>query len=146
VINSRDECFEAEVVGFAGESLYLMPTGEIARARAGRARGADGAGRGGDRRRRAARAVIDGAGRPLAARARSTATSAARSAARLQSARAHADPRAARRRHSRQSTRSLSVGAGRTRLCLLRPARAVGKSVLLGMMTRYTNADVVVVA
>ena len=83
VVNSRDERFEAEVVGFAGESLYLMPTARDPRPRAGCPRGADRACRRGRGRRRAAGAR-DRRGRAAARRQGPdrTARSAVRSAAR----------------------------------------------------------------
>jgi flagellum-specific ATP synthase len=143
VISTSGSRIEAEVVGFSGESLYLMPTGEI-RGLEQDARvvptgrvcealvGEELLGR-----------VIDGAGRPL-------------------------DGKGPIHTHARRPltgktfnplTRTpisepldvgvrainslLSVGRGQ-RLGLF-AGSGVGKSVLLGMMTRYTNADVTVV-
>ena len=134
---------EAEVVGFAGERLYLMPTGEIrglvpnARViptgRAYEARvGPDLLGR-----------IIDGSGRPLDGKGRISAK------ARLPLSGHSINPleRDPIRTPLDVGVRSinslLSVGRGQ-RLGLF-AGSGVGKSVLLGMMTKFTNADVVVV-
>lgn len=143
VINSNGNRVEAEVVGFAGESLYLMPTGDI---------------RGLEPDARVAPSgkvseaivgdallgrVIDGSGQPLDGKGP-----------------IHASGRwplngEAINPLSRDPIRQpldvgirainglLSVGRGQ-RLGLF-AGSGVGKSVLLGMMTRFTNADVVVV-
>ena len=143
VINSRDECFEAEVVGFAGESLYLMPTGEI-RGLEQDARvvptGRVGAAIVGDE---LLGRVIDGAGRPLDGKGaihsdqrRTLSGEACNPLARMP-IREPLDV------GIRAINALLSVGRGQ-RLGLF-AGSGVGKSVLLGMMTRYTNADVVVV-
>ncbi len=134
---------EAEVVGFSGDRLYLMPTGEIrglvpnARViptgRAYEARvGGDLLGR-----------IIDGSGRPLDGKGRIHAE------ARLPLAGRSVNPleRDPIRMPLDVGVRSinslLSVGRGQ-RLGLF-AGSGVGKSVLLGMMTKFTNADVVVV-
>ncbi len=143
VVGSNGGSIEAEVVGFAGESLYLMPTGEIR----GLEQGARVIPTG-----RVCEAVvgdhllgrvIDGAGKPLDGKGP-----------------IHADQRRSLNGEtfnplSRSPIREpldvgvrainalLSVGRGQ-RLGLF-AGSGVGKSVLLGMMTRYTNADVIVV-
>jgi flagellum-specific ATP synthase len=143
VINSRDERFEAEVVGFAGESLYLMPTGDIRGLEQG-ARvvptGRVGAAIVGDE---LLGRVIDGAGRPLDGKGpihsdqrRTLSGEACNPLARMP-IREPLDV------GIRAINALLSVGRGQ-RLGLF-AGSGVGKSVLLGMMTRYTNADVVVV-
>jgi flagellum-specific ATP synthase len=143
VINSRDERFDAEVVGFAGESLYLMPTGDI-RGLEQDARvvptGRVGAAIVGDE---LLGRVIDGAGRPLDGRGpihsdlrRPLSGEACNPLARMP-IREPLDV------GIRAINALLSVGRGQ-RLGLF-AGSGVGKSVLLGMMTRYTNADVVVV-
>ncbi|HEB96239.1 MAG TPA: flagellar protein export ATPase FliI [Sedimenticola thiotaurini] len=143
IVNAGGQRVEAEVVGFAGESLYLMPTGDI--------RGLEQ-----DARvvptGKAVEAVvgdhllgrvIDGAGRPLDGKGP-----------------IHADQRRSLSGQSfnplartpirepldvgvRAINALLSVGRGQ-RLGLF-AGSGVGKSVLLGMMTRYTNADITVV-
>ncbi len=137
------QSIEAEVVGFANEALFLMPTG-VARGLAPNARvvplgrasevevGEQLLGR-----------IIDGAGKPLDG------------AGPLRADRRvplHGDPINPLKRKPisvpldvgvRSINALLSVGCGQ-RLGLFAPA-GVGKSVLLGMMTRFTNADVIVV-
>ena len=143
VINADGQRIEAEVVGFAGESIYLMPTGDIrglepdARvAPSGRVSdavvGDHLLGR-----------VIDGSGHPLDSKGPT------RSKQRWPLNGESINPLA--RDPIRQPldvgiraiNALLSVGRGQ-RLGLF-AGSGVGKSVLLGMMTRYTNADVVVV-
>jgi flagellum-specific ATP synthase len=143
VIGTSGNRIEAEVVGFSGESLYLMPTGDI--------RGLEQ-----DARvvptGRVCEAnvgdhllgrVIDGAGRPLDSKGPihtefcrplngETCNPLARSAIR--------EPLDV---GVRAINALLSVGRGQ-RLGLF-SGSGVGKSMLLGMMTRYTNADVTVV-
>jgi flagellum-specific ATP synthase len=143
IVTSGGKNIEAEVVGFAGESLYLMPTGDIrgleqdARViptgRVGEALVGNGLlGR-----------VIDGAGRPL------DGTGPIRSEERRPLSGEAMNPlsRAPIREPLDVGVRAinslLSVGRGQ-RLGLF-AGSGVGKSVLLGMMTKYTNADVVVV-
>ena len=134
---------EAEVVGFAGERIYLMPTGDIQglepdckvipMGRACTARVGFGLlGR-----------VIDGAGKPLDGRGP------------LQTEKTMPltgrpiNPLARKPIHEpldvgvRAINALLTVGRGQ-RLGLF-AGTGVGKSILLGMMTKYTSADVVVV-
>lgn len=143
IISNSSDDIEAEVVGFAGESLYLMPTGDIrgleqdARVvptgRVGEALVGDGLlGR-----------VIDGAGKPLDGKGP------IRSEERRPLNGESINPlgRDPIRKPLDVGVRAinalLSVGRGQ-RLGLF-AGSGVGKSVLLGMMTKYTNADVVVV-
>jgi len=143
VVNSNGDEIEAEVVGFSGESLYLMPTGNIrgleqdARVvptgRVGEALVGDGLlGR-----------VIDGAGRPLDGKGplhsqeRRPLTGESINPLDRDPIREPLDVGV------RAINSLLSVGRGQ-RLGLF-AGSGVGKSVLLGMMTKYTNADVVVV-
>jgi flagellum-specific ATP synthase len=134
---------EAEVVGFSGERLYLMPTGDvqgvkpsarvIPRPGAGFVRvGPELLGR-----------VIDGAGVPLDGRGPIYAEDRARLAAVPMNPLQRAP-----------ITRTLDVGVrainslltvGRGQRIGLFAGSGVGKSVLLGMMARYTEADVIVV-
>ena len=143
ILNEGGEPIEAEVVGFAGESLYLMPTGEIRGLQpdarvvpTGRvsevAVGEGLLGR-----------IIDGNGMPLdgkgplAVRERWPLTGESINPLARDPIRAPLDV------GIRAINALLSVGRGQ-RLGLF-AGSGVGKSVLLGMMTRYTNADVVVV-
>ena len=143
VVNSDGARVETEVVGFSGDSLYLMPTAEV-RGLVPNARviptrqssdvvvGPELLGR-----------VIDGRGRPLDDKG----------------------PLRARRKMPLQGrqinplsrtpiSEELDVGVrainalcpiGRGQRMGLFAGSGVGKSVLLGMMTRYTEADIVVV-
>jgi len=143
VINAGGDRIEAEVVGFAGESIYLMPTGDIrglqpdarvvptgrvSEAMVGEAL----LGR-----------VVDGSGQPLDGKGRLH----AHSRWPLDGESINPLTRDPIREPLDVGIRAinslLSVGRGQ-RLGLF-AGSGVGKSVLLGMMTRYTNADVVVV-
>ena len=135
---------ETEVVGFASDHLLLMPTGELrgvmphARVRPIRKSSNIAVGDGLLGR------VIDGAGEPLDGRG----------PLRCEQQRPlnspPINPLVRRPIHQpldvgvRAINAMLTVGQGQ-RLGLF-AGSGVGKSVLLGMMTRYTNADVVVVA
>jgi len=143
VFNNRDERLETEVVGFAGDRLFLMPTG-IPHGLAPNARvipigGAGDVGVGAGLLGR----VIDGAGQPL------DGAGALRLEGRWPLYGTPTNPleRTPIREQLDVGVRSinalLSVGRGQ-RLGLFAPS-GVGKSVLLGMMTRYTDADVIVV-
>ena len=143
IVTADGMYIDAEVVGFAGENLYLMPTGDIhgikpgARVLPRPGTGTVGVGPGLLGR------VVDGAGKPLddggpiqtAARVRLTGTP--------------INPLARNR-----ITEPLDVGVrainglltvGRGQRIGLFAGSGVGKSVLLGMMARYTQADVIVV-
>ena len=121
VLNRNGERVDTEVVGFAGESLFLMPTGHT-RGLAPNARVIPCGGSGeipvgpGLLGR-----VIDGAGNPL--------------------------DRAPIREPLDVGVRSINalLTVGRGQRIGLFAGSGVGKSVLLGMMTRYTNADIIVV-
>jgi len=143
VENTDGESIEAEVVGFAGEKLYLMPTGPIrgigpnARViptgRSYEAAVGDGLlGR-----------VIDGAGVPLDGRGPIETT------ARIPLSGRPINPMARRPIREpldvgvRAINTLLTVGRGQ-RMGLF-AGSGVGKSVLLGMMTRFTTAEVIVV-
>ena len=134
---------EAEVVGFAADKLYLMPTGDIhglrpsarviPRTGAGMVRvGPEMLGR-----------VIDGAGQPLDGKGPLR----CEGRARLTGTPINPLQRA-------PITRTLDVGVrainalltvGRGQRIGLFAGSGVGKSVLLGMMARYTEADIIVV-
>lgn len=143
VENADGESIEAEVVGFAGEKLYLMPTGPIrgigpnARVvptgRSYEAAVGDGLlGR-----------VIDGAGVPLDGKGPIETT------ARIPLSGRPINPMARRPIREpldvgvRAINTLLTVGRGQ-RMGLF-AGSGVGKSVLLGMMTRFTTAEVIVV-
>jgi flagellum-specific ATP synthase len=143
VIASPTTRVEAEVVGFSGDRLYLMPTadmrGLVPNARVvptGRAYeanvGPELLGR-----------IIDGSGRPLDGKGRINGDT------RLPLSGRAINPllRDPIRKPLDVGIRSInslfSVGRGQ-RLGLF-AGSGVGKSVLLGMMTKFTNADVVVV-
>jgi flagellum-specific ATP synthase len=143
IVSADDSRIEAEVVGFAGERLYLMPTGDIhglkpnarvvPRPHAGAVRvGPKLLGR-----------VVDGACRPLDGQGPiETETS-----VRLTGTPINPLLR-------QPITQPLDVGVrainglltiGRGQRIGLFSGSGVGKSVLLGMMARYTAADVIVV-
>ncbi len=143
VVNANGQHIEAEVVGFGGESLYLMPTGDL-RGLEQDARviptgrvceatvGEQLLGR-----------VIDGAGRPLDGRGPIHADEHRELTGRAFNPLMRSPIREPLDVGVRSINALLSVGRGQ-RLGLF-AGSGVGKSVLLGMMTKYTNADVVVV-
>ncbi|HKJ95937.1 MAG TPA: flagellar protein export ATPase FliI [Gammaproteobacteria bacterium] len=143
VVGAGGEEVEAEVVGFAGESLYLMPTGSLhgltPNARVLPREASMEAHVGDDLLGR----VLDGGGRTLdggpAPHTERTVPLAGREINPLQ----RAPIREPLDVGIRAINALLTVGQGQ-RMGLF-AGSGVGKSVLLGMMTRYTSADVVVV-
>lgn len=143
IISPDQRSVEAEVVGFAGERLYLMPTGpmhgQMPNARVVPIRGVADAPVGPELLGR----VLDGAGRPLDGRGllhcvqRMPLTGAPINPLSRQSIREPLDVGV------RAINALLTVGRGQ-RMGLF-AGSGVGKSMLLGMMTRYTEADVIVV-
>jgi flagellum-specific ATP synthase len=143
VLGTDGARIEAEVVGFSGDRLYLMPTGDIhglkPNARVIPRNGAEMAAVGNELLGR----IIDGAGTPLdglgplgcEARVRLTGT-----AINPLSRQAIEEPLDV---GVRAINSLLTVGRGQ-RIGLF-AGSGVGKSVLLGMMARYTSADVIVV-
>ncbi|MFT3907087.1 MAG: flagellar protein export ATPase FliI [Steroidobacteraceae bacterium] len=143
IVTSDDTHIDAEVVGFSGENLYLMPTGDVhglkpdarvlPKARAGTVRvGPKLLGR-----------IVDGACRPLDGLGPIETEAAVR---------LMGTPMNPLARHPicepldvgvRAINGLLTVGRGQ-RIGLF-AGTGVGKSVLLGMMARYTSADVIVV-
>jgi flagellum-specific ATP synthase len=143
IVSADDSHIEAEVVGFAGERLYLMPTGDIhglkpnarvvPRPHAGTVRvGPKLLGR-----------IVDGACRPLDGQGPIESEA---------SVRLTGSPINPLLRQP--ITQPLDVGirainglltVGRGQRVGLFSGSGVGKSVLLGMMARYTAADVIVV-
>ncbi|MCB1801014.1 MAG: flagellar protein export ATPase FliI [Gammaproteobacteria bacterium] len=143
VINATGDGVEAEVVGFSGESLYLMPTGDI--------RGLEPDARVVPTGRISEASVgdellgrvIDGSGRPLDGKGHLHTTQRWPLNGGYINPLARAPIRKPLDVGIRAINALLSVGRGQ-RLGLF-AGSGVGKSVLLGMMTRYTDADVVVV-
>ncbi len=143
VINAGGERVETEVVGFAGDRLYLMPTSEV-RGLVPNARviptpqgsdvsvGPELLGR-----------VIDGRGRPLDERGPLR----ARHKVPLQGKEINPLSRTPIRETLDVGVRAINAlcPIGRGQRMGLFAGSGVGKSVLLGMMTRYTEADIVVV-
>ena len=143
IVTADGMYIDAEVVGFAGENLYLMPTGDIhgikpgARVLPRPGTGTVGVGPGLLGR------VVDGAGKPL------DDSGPIQTAARVRLTGTPINPLARNR-----ITEPLDVGVrainglltvGRGQRIGLFAGSGVGKSVLLGMMARYTQADVIVV-
>ncbi len=143
VIASGSTRIEAEVVGFSGDRLYLMPTGDmrglvpnsrvVPTGRSYEAHvGPDLLGR-----------IIDGSGRPLDGKGRVSAD------ARMPLSGRQINPlsRDPIRKQLDVGIRSINslLAVGRGQRLGLFAGSGVGKSVLLGMMTKFTNADVVVV-
>ncbi|MEW8396844.1 MAG: flagellar protein export ATPase FliI [Candidatus Thiodiazotropha sp.] len=144
VVSSNGTHIEAEVVGFGEESLYLMPTGNIQ----GLEQGARVIPTG-----RVCEAVVgeqllgmvvDGAGKPLDGLGALHTDEHRPLTGRTFNPLARTPIREPLDVGVRAINALLSVGRGQ-RLGLF-AGSGVGKSILLGMMTRYTNADVTVVA
>jgi flagellum-specific ATP synthase len=163
VIELPGHCVEAEVVGFSGDKLFLMPEndvqGLIPGARVVPAEPVQGSifsGKRVARRRRASDMVrhlpvgpsllgrvLDGAGRPLDA----LGPLVEGEAAPLQSRPVNPLDRAPIRESLDVGVRAINtlLTVGRGQRMGLFAGSGVGKSVLLGMMARYTSADVIVV-
>jgi flagellum-specific ATP synthase len=134
---------DTEVVGFAGEKLFLMPTGNIhglvpnarviPKGRASSVAVSD----------RLLGRVLDGRGTPLDGHLPIT----ARDQVSLQGALINPLSRQPIREPLDVGIRAINalITVGRGQRLGLFAGSGVGKSVLLGMMTRYTQADVVVV-
>jgi flagellum-specific ATP synthase len=144
VIANDGASIEAEVVGFSGESLYLMPTGDI--------RGLEQGARVVPTGRVCEAAVsdallgrvIDGAGIPLDGKGPIHADTRMPLTGKTFNPLTRSPIREPLDVGVRAINALLSVGRGQ-RLGLF-SGSGVGKSVLLGMMTKYTDADVTVVA
>jgi flagellum-specific ATP synthase len=143
VMNPDRDTIEAEVVGFSGERLFLMPTGDI--------RGVTPNARVVPTQRVCQAAVgeallgrvLDGAGRPLDGKPAPRTHSALPLTGRAINPLARRQIREPLDVGVRAINALLTVGRGQ-RMGLF-AGSGVGKSVLLGMMTRFTNADVIVV-
>jgi len=133
----------AEVVGFSGDRLYLMPTGDMhgltPNARVVPLTGGSAVRIGPGVLGR----VLDGAGRPLDGAGPLEADTELPLVGRTINPLGRAPIRTPLDVGVRAINALLTVGRGQ-RMGLF-AGTGVGKSVLLGMMTRYTNADVVVV-
>jgi len=143
VVNPNGDSVEAEVVGFSGDSLFLMPTSEI-RGLVPNARvipglhssdvsvGPELLGR-----------VIDGSGRPLDGKGPLQ----ARHKMPLQGQEINPLLRTPIHEVLDVGVRAINAlsSIGRGQRMGLFAGSGVGKSVLLGMMTKYTEADIVVV-
>ena len=141
--NQQGEAVEAEVVGFAGESLYLMPTGNMRGIRPGSrviptqrmyeaTIGDEILGR-----------VLDGSGRPLDDKGPINATTRKP----LMSKPINPLDREPIKTQLDVGVKAINalLTVGRGQRMGLFAGSGVGKSVLLGMMTRFTEADVIVV-
>lgn len=143
VLGSGQKPIEAEVVGFAGETLYLMPTGDMrglvpnAKVRPIRSDSQVPVGDGMLGR------VVDGAGKPLDGKGPLKVR---------EKVPLHGEPvnplaRSPVRQHLDVGVQSINalLSVGRGQRMGLFAGSGVGKSVMLGMMTRFTEADVIVV-
>ena len=143
VVNPGGDRVETEVVGFSGESLYLMPTSEVhglvPNARVIPTRHGSDVPVGPELLGR----VIDGRGRALDAQGPLR----ARNRIALQGREINPLARTPIREELDVGVRAINAlcPIGRGQRMGLFAGSGVGKSVLLGMMTRYTEADIVVV-
>lgn len=143
VVNPGGQRVETEVVGFSGQSLYLMPTTEVhglvPNARVIPKRDSTDISVGPELLGR----VIDGGGRPLDGKGPLR----ARHRTSLQGQEINPLERTPIREVLDVGVRAINALStiGRGQRMGLFAGSGVGKSVLLGMMTKYTEADIVVV-
>jgi flagellum-specific ATP synthase len=143
VLNPDGSSLEAEVVGFSGERVFLMPTGDMQglmpNARVIPLRQAAEIGVGDALLGR----VLDGEGRPIDGRGRL----ACDGHVRLLGAPINPLARTPIRQPLDVGVRTINslLSVGRGQRIGLFAGTGVGKSTLLGMMTRFTKADVIVV-
>lgn len=143
VVNPGGQRVETEVVGFSGDSLYLMPTAEVhglvPNARVIPTRQSSDIQVGPELLGR----VIDGGGRPLDGKGPLR----ARHKMPLQGQEINPLERTPIREVLDVGVRAINAlsAIGRGQRMGLFAGSGVGKSVLLGMMTKYTEADIVVV-
>lgn len=143
VLGAGQKPIEAEVVGFSGETLYLMPTGDMrglvpnARVRPIRSDSQVPVGEGMLGR------VVDGAGKPLDGKGPLK----VRDKMPLHGESINPLGRSPVRQHLDVGVQSINalLSVGRGQRMGLFAGSGVGKSVLLGMMTKFTEADVIVV-
>lgn len=142
VLDADGEAIEAEVVGFAGDSVFLMPVGELSGVMPNARVVPLAGGRSVPGGEGLLGRVIDGEGRPLDSLGRVPGT-----VRPLRTQAINPLDREPIREPLDVGVRTinalLTVGRGQ-RLGLF-AGTGVGKSTLLGMMTRYTQADVIVV-
>lgn len=143
VTGPNNENIEAEVVGFSGEKLYLMPTGDIQgltpNAKVVPVDNVSYAPVG----KQLLGRVIDGAGKPLDGKGPLKTEQTSPLTGRQINPLQRSPIREPLDVGVRAINALLTVGRGQ-RMGLF-AGSGVGKSVLLGMMTRYTTADVIVV-
>lgn len=143
VTGPNNDDIEAEVVGFSGEKLYLMPTGDIQgltpNAKVIPVDTVSYAPVGDNLLGR----VIDGSGKPLDGKGRLDTEQSSPLTGRLINPLQRSPIEEPLDVGVRAINALLTVGRGQ-RMGLF-AGSGVGKSVLLGMMTRYTTADVIVV-
>lgn len=143
VLGHNQKPIEAEVVGFSGTTLYLMPTGDMrglvpnAKVRPIRSDSQVPVGEGMLGR------VVDGAGKPLDGKGPLK----VRDKMPLHGEPVNPLARSPVREHLDVGVQSINalLSVGRGQRMGLFAGSGVGKSVLLGMMTRFTEADVIVV-
>jgi flagellum-specific ATP synthase len=143
VMTADGASIEAEVVGFSGERLYLMPTGDVHGIKPGaRVVPRPGAGQVRVGKELLGR-VIDGGGEPLDGRGPLYLDDRVR----LTGTPMNPLQRAPIERTLDVGVRAINalLTVGRGQRIGLFAGSGVGKSVLLGMMARYTEADVIVV-
>ena len=143
ITNAGQSEVEAEVVGFSGDSIFLMPTDEP-HGLSPNAR-VTPLGKGGDVKvgKGLLGRILNGAGQPLDNKGSLKTESRVSLKGRIINPMQRAPIREPLDVGVRSINTFLTVGRGQ-RLGLFAPS-GVGKSVLLGMMTRFTNADVIVV-
>ena len=140
---SGDQDIEAEVVGFSSESVYLMPVGEVGGLKPGARVVPTQHGYEADVGPQLLGRVLDGAGNPIDGKGPLQMDERLPLTGRSYNPLERAPIREPLDVGVRAINALLTVGSGQ-RMGLF-AGSGVGKSVLLGMMTKYTNADVVVV-
>jgi len=140
---SGDQDIEAEVVGFSSESVYLMPVGEVGGLKPGARVVPTQHGYEAEVGPQLLGRVLDGAGNPIDGKGPLQMDERLPLTGRSYNPLERAPIREPLDVGVRAINALLTVGSGQ-RMGLF-AGSGVGKSVLLGMMTKYTNADVVVV-
>lgn len=140
---SGDQDIEAEVVGFSADSVYLMPVGEVSGLKPGARVVPTQHGYEAEVGPQLLGRVLDGAGNPIDGKGPLQLDERLPLTGRTYNPLERAPIREPLDVGVRAINALLTVGSGQ-RMGLF-AGSGVGKSVLLGMMTKYTNADVVVV-